>query len=322
MHILVIGQGKIGVQVSNLLAERGYEVTGLARRERHHYPLAAKANFIQADAKQLTADDIQPFSHMLIIVSPSTNHGNQEPGKKTEQKHPAEHYHNSYLAIAQHIASLQPQIEQTGQLQRLVFISSTGVYGQHKGEWIDDTTLPTTPQRVTSQLLLQAEDCLKHAFAHTVIIRPSGIYGTQRLMRIRQATAENKTAMPANAWTNRIMDSDLVNIIANVITTKHPKPLYLASDYQPVTSYELLYWLAKQLGSELPTISVEKAAGEAENTENALVTEDGGREVAEFNGNASGKRIHSNIPASWLTYPDWQAGYRLILQSLLSSRQK
>lgn len=307
MHILIIGQGKIGVQVSNLLAHRGYAITGLARRERHHYPLAAKAHFIQADAKQLTADDIQPFSHIVIIVSPSSSNSQQAQGKpeqdqseQSKQKQIEQRYRNSYLAIAQHIASLRPQLEQSGQLQRLVFISSTGVYGQHKGEWIDDTTLPTTPQRVTSQLILQAEDCLKHAFAQqTVIIRPSGIYGTKRLMRIRQATAANKAAMPANAWTNRIMDSDLVNIIANVVTTDHPKPLYLASDYQPVTSYDLLYWLSKQLGGELPTIA-EQSNVERNNTINI----------------ASGKRIHSNIPADWLTYPDWQAGYRHVLQSL------
>ena len=84
------------------------------------------------------------------------------------------------------------------------------------------------------------------------------------------------------------MDRDLVNIIVNVLTTDAPKPLYLATDYLPVTTLALDTWLSEQIGATLPTIDTQKTA-------------------------VTGKRLHSNIPLAWLEYADWQTGYRDIL---------
>ena len=85
------------------------------------------------------------------------------------------------------------------------------------------------------------------------------------------------------------MDRDLVTIIANVMTIDAPKPLYIATDYAPVTTFELSTWLSEQIDEVPPTIDDNKTA-------------------------VTGKRLHSNIPLAWLDYPDWQAGYRDILQ--------
>ena len=85
------------------------------------------------------------------------------------------------------------------------------------------------------------------------------------------------------------MDRDLVTIIAKVMTIGTPKPLYIATDYAPVTTFELSTWLSKQIGEVPPVIDDNKTA-------------------------VTGKRLHSNISLAWLDYPDWQAGYRDILQ--------
>lgn len=278
-HYLVIGQGDIGLPVTNQMANKGLDITGMARSEREHYSLHDKAQFIQADAKQLTADQIQAFTHIAIVVTPDN--------------YDAENYKNTYLGIAQHIADLAQQLPQ---LKRVVFISSTGVYGQNTGEWIDETVEPAPPKREASTFIRQAEQVLQQAYGErAVIIRPSGIYGKQRLMRVRKSREPQKQPMPLNEWTNRIMDTDLINIIVKVLSlpeSESLKPIYIATDYAPVTSYQLTCWLSEQLNSTQPPV-----------------------DSSQHQNKMSGKRLHSNIPRGWLQYPDWQSGYRFILKA-------
>ena len=272
-NLLIIGQGDIGLPVTNKLAQDGFNVTGLARRERHHYALDANAKFLQADALTLSAEQLQVFTAIAIIVTPD--------------EYSTSGYHDSYLAISQHLATLADKLTS---LARVVFISSTGVYGQDNGAWIDENTAPVTPEREASQVILQAEQVLQQGFGNrTVIIRPSGIYGRERLMRLRKAREEQKEPVAAAHWSNRIMDRDLVTIIANVMTIDAPKPLYIATDYAPVTTFELSTWLSEQIDEVPPAIDDSKTA-------------------------VTGKRLHSNIPLAWLNYPDWQVGYRDILR--------
>ena len=272
-NILIIGQGDIGLPVTNKLAQDGLNVTGLARRDRQNYALDDKAKFMQADALTLTAEQLQEFTQIAIIVTPD--------------EYSTSGYHNSYLAINQHLAGLADKLTT---LERIVFISSTGIYGQDNGEWVDESTAPVTPEREASQIILQAEQALRYGFDdRAIIIRPSGIYGRERLMRVRKAREPQKEPIAAGAWTNRIMDSDLVNIIAHVMTIELPKPVYIATDYLPVTTFELTTWLCEQLGEALPVLDDKNTA-------------------------ISGKRLHSNIPLAWLTYPDWQVGYEDILR--------
>lgn len=85
------------------------------------------------------------------------------------------------------------------------------------------------------------------------------------------------------------MDSDLVTIITKVLMIDAPKPLYIATDYLPVTTFELMTWLSAQVGESAPDIDPQKTV-------------------------TMSKRLHSNIPLAWLEFPDWQAGYHDILQ--------
>ncbi|MFP3367735.1 hypothetical protein R0J93_29350, partial [Pseudoalteromonas sp. SIMBA_148] len=73
-----------------------------------------------------------------------------------------------------------------------------------------------------------------------------------------------------------------------VLKIDAPKPLYIATDYRPVTTFELGVWLSEQIGETAPAID-------------------------DKNSSVTGKRLHSNIPLAWLEYADWQIGYRDIL---------
>lgn len=272
---LIIGQGDIGLPVTNTLAQKNLPITGLARSERANYDLDDKADFLQADALTLSAEQLQKFTRIAIIVTPDD--------------YSTSGYNHSYLGICQHLATLADKMTA---LERVVFISSTGIYGQDNGEWIDENTAPIMPERGASKVILQAEQALQQGFGDkAIIIRPSGIYGRERLMRLRKAQESQKDPIAAESWSNRIMDSDLVTIIAKVLATDTPKPLYIATDYLPVTTFELTHWLSQQVGETLPEVDSEKTA-------------------------VTGKRLHSNIPLAWLKFPDWQAGYHDILQQI------
>lgn len=292
---LIIGQGGIGLAVTNDLAKKGYLVTGLARRHRDDYELHQNAKHIQADALTLDATVLADFTHIAIIITPD--------------RYDANAYRDAYLAVAKHLANMAMALPK---LERVVFISSTGVYGQDDGEWVDVLTKPKVPNHAGSAYILQAEQALQQAFKdQAVIIRPSGIYGKTRRRLIEQAKQSfNDESNGAIHWTNRIMDSDLVTVVVNVLTLAKPEPLYLASDYAPVSRAELMTWLKHCLVKNSTTNHSNTNHGNDPDTtdhQTPIQYQD------KTHQNMTGKRIHSNIPRAWLQYPDWQSGYAYLL---------
>lgn len=296
---LIIGQGGIGLAVTNDLAKKGYLVTGLARRHRDDYELHQNAKHIQADALTLDATVLADFTHIAIIITPD--------------RYDANAYRDAYLAVAKHLANMAMALPK---LERVVFISSTGVYGQDDGEWVDVLTKPKMPNHAGSAYILQAEQALQQAFKdQAVIIRPSGIYGKTRRRLIEQAKQSlNDESNGAIHWTNRIMDSDLVTVVVNVLTLAKPEPLYLASDYAPVSRAELMTWLKHCLVKN----SVKNSNTNHVNTSHFDTNHGNDPDTTDHQTptqyqNMTGKRIHSNIPRAWLQYPDWQSGYAYLL---------
>lgn len=279
MHALVIGLGKIGLAVANALAVAGISVTGVSRTAK--LGLHQTIHHLQIDARYLTTAQLgaasKQITHIVIIVSPSAR---GEAG-----------YYDSYYAVSEAVIKLSQALPA---LQRVVFISSTGVYGQDQGEIIDITSTIMPPVQATSQVLVATEQLLQHHFTNRcVIIRPSGIYGRERLHLVKVATAmaTEQTPMsewPTNRWTNRIFDSDLVTVIKQVVTMAKPLPIYLATDAAPVSLYTVLTTIAELQGL---TLSLPNTAPQ------------------------QGKRLIGNLPKTWLQYPTWQDGYQAILKN-------
>ena len=77
-------------------------------------------------------------------------------------------------------------------VQKLIYISSTGVYGDFGGGWVDEES-PCQPERAGGQACLAAEQLLaQHAGgAQAIVLRLAGIYGPDRLPYL-QALAEGR----------------------------------------------------------------------------------------------------------------------------------
>ena len=297
--ILMIGLGKIGLPVAKQLALQGHCVIGVSRSTPTDLVFCSprtpklppdsdnlyqeNLHFVAGDARTLAIAQLSQWSSQIsqicIIVSPDTLS--------------LQGYRDSYYAIAEHVVRLGGHLPN---LKRVVFISSTGVYGQNAGEIIDIDTPVFAPASATSQVILQTEQLLQQHFEDkSVIIRPSGIYGQSRLRLLTMAKqfAAQSTNMasdyPSNTWTNRIMDTDLVSIIVTVINVGQTVPVYLATDNAPVPLYTVLNYLATAQGLSLSLPCMEPTTG---------------------------KRIITNLPATRFNYPDWQSGYQHILSSL------
>lgn len=275
-RFLIIGQGSIGKPLAQRLTAYG-QVTAVATSAKTYH---APVTFLQKSAQALTADDIKGVTHIAIIITP----------KKSGKVAISQAYADSYLAVCQSVANLYQALP-LDQLEQVLFVSSTAVYGENAGEWIDEHT-PVVPTSPTAKVLRQAETLLQTTFGDkAVIVRPSGIYHLGSTRLIEQAKSAHHTAVPSHHYTNRIMDSDLITILENILMTSSPKPVYLVTDNLPATSMDVLSFIAETLGHP-PPISID--------------------------GAITGKRIRHNLPDGWLSVPDYRTGYGQVMARMES----
>jgi len=92
---------------------------------------------------------------------------------------------------------------------RVIFISSTGVYGQLGGGWVDEES-PCRPVREAGRAMLAAEQVLAaHPLGRRgVVLRLAGLYGPGRLLRAADLLAGRPLSVPAGNWLNLIHVDD------------------------------------------------------------------------------------------------------------------
>ena len=128
------------------------------------------------------------------------------------------------------------ELEQSGQPRRLVYLGTTGVYGDCKGEWVDETR-PLRPKADRALRRADAERQLlrwqKEQGRELVLLRVAGIYGPGKLP-LQRLRARKPMIPPEQApWTNRIHVDDLVQVLIAAMTRGRNGGIYNASDGHP-----------------------------------------------------------------------------------------
>ena len=172
-----------------------------------------------------------------------------------------EAYQKSYVDGATTLVAAINSAEHKPRL--VIWVSSTSVYGDRQGAWVDEQS-PTAAQTFSGKLLLQAEEQIAELSCATVIVRFSGIYGPGRTRMLGQILAgKGRPAVPEQ-WSNRIHSDDCAGVLAHLIRRfdkgEALDNLYVATDCAPVTQHDLRIWLAKQLKVELQDEIVEQKA--------------------------------------------------------------
>jgi nucleoside-diphosphate-sugar epimerase len=230
VRVLIAGCGYVGSALAARLAAAGAEVFGLRRRAAALPPGVVPVAADLADPAALRALP-GPFDAVVYAAAPD----------RREE--------SAYRAVyADGVARL---VEATAGA-RFVLVSSTTVYGQDDGAWVDETSL-TEPSGFTGRIVLEGEACVLAGAALPLVLRCGGIYGPGRTRLLDAARAGSLTVSPAaTRYTNRIHRDDVAGALAHLLRLAAPERLYLGVDAEPASEETVYRWLAARVGRPLP----------------------------------------------------------------------
>ncbi len=293
--VLLIGCGDIAQRLADLLDSTAYAITGLRRRKMP----AAAITYVQGDCSDpLLMHKVLARDFAIIVVTLT-------PSSKGDQG-----YQQAYVHTTQCL--LDTLSQRRCQPRLIVFVSSTSVYGQQAGEWVDEASV-TLPTGCNGRRILEAEHLFRQSAFKTCCVRFSGIYGPGRQRLIEQVMAAKYA--PANtpvshpiSYSNRIHADDCAGVLAHLITldkTQALAPVYLASDCAPSPLHEVKHWLGRQL--QLPDNPSHPCSPSA--------AADRGRRPGYSNKRCGNQRLLAT--GYQFHYPDYRAGYRGLLDAYI-----
>ena len=260
--VIIAGAGDVGSRLAALRAARGDDVIALRRRDVDAGDGVRRHRADLATGEGLSTLPRQAVSLVFCAA----------PDQRDEAAYRAL-YHDGLRRLLDAVEA-----------PRVVFVSSTAVYGQDAGEWVDEGTA-AAPAAFNGRVLLDAERVLAPLPGGSVL-RLSGIYGPGREYLLRKARA-GEAGEPR--WTNRIHVQDAAAALSHLLDLRHPQPLYLGNDDRPALESEVLAWVRGAEG--LPPVAA--AAGPER-----------GRRVRNARLRGSG----------WVPgYPDYRSGYAGLL---------
>ena len=272
MRILVIGCGYVGLPLAQALAQLGHTVHGTRRS-------AFTAEGITTHALDVT--DRESFETLprevdWICYTPSSSRG------------------DATVHRAVFVDGTRNLLDWLGDTPaRLLFTSSTSVYPQTDGHWVDEES-PDEPAGGTGANLAEAEELFLNAGRAATILRVAGIYGPERGYLFRQFLKDEAILTEGGArWINMIHRDDVVGALLTALDLA--PGIYNAADDEPVTQLAFFEWLAGQLDKPLPP------AGEAT-----------ARKRTPTNKRVRNTKLKA---AGWqLKFPDFRAGYGALIR--------
>jgi len=131
------------------------------------------------------------------------------------------------------------------------YLSTTGVYGDHAGDWVDETTVPT-PGEPRSRRRLAAEQAWQALDPPAHVFRLAGIYGPGRsaIDQLRAGTAK-RVVKPGHQF-SRIHVDDIAAVLEASIARPNPGAVYNVCDDEPAQADVVVAHAAALLGVPPP----------------------------------------------------------------------
>jgi nucleoside-diphosphate-sugar epimerase len=281
--VLIVGCGDVGIATARLLVERGYRVAGLRRN----------TGELPAFIEPLAADICNPASLAVlqqrhfswVLVTTSAGGFSQELYRAV--------YVDGLRNVLQRLEMQMPK--------GLLLASSTSVYHQQDGSWVDETSA-TEPSSFAGRIQLEAEALTLASKIPSSVVRFAGIYGPGRerlLSRLRQGYI---VASDSQNYSNRIHSRDCAGILAHLLAMRQggvaTESHYLAVDCAPTPLRAVCEWLASAIGLDPATLQ-----------EDATPMRGGNKRCSNRRLLQTGYRF---------VYPDYQSGFGSILQAGLN----
>ncbi|WP_353711371.1 NAD-dependent epimerase/dehydratase family protein [Arthrobacter sp. K5] len=262
MTILLAGCGDLGTEAGLRFAAAGHRVVGW-RRSPDKLPPAiegAAANLSTAELPPVPADTT------AVVIAVAADASTEEA------------YRSAYLDGVAHVLDALDRDRVTP--ERVLFVSSTAVYGDAGGGWVDESTTPE-PGGFSGRIMREAEEHLLKRLHGTgttpVVLRLGGIYGPGRTRLIDQVRTGAAVIPDQPRYTNRIHRDDAAGAIVHLCTMNAvPSPAYLGVDNDPAELGDVLRFLAAELGLDVPpTDSLGSGRGGNKRCSNALLRDTG-----------------------------------------------
>ncbi len=233
MKVLVIGCGYLGQRAALIWRAHGFEVFAVTRSVRNSDRLHSLG--LQPVVADVTKPDSLKDLPLADIVLFAVGFD------RTAYADVREVYVQGMTNVLNRLGS---------QLKHLIYISSTGVYGDSGGDWIDESTA-TSPQREGGKACLESETLIAASpFAEvSTILRLAGIYGPDRIPRLAAIRQRDWASLPPNGHLNLIHVQDAARIIVEITRQKIINELFLVSDGNSPLRRDFYEYVAQQLNA-------------------------------------------------------------------------
>jgi nucleoside-diphosphate-sugar epimerase len=283
-RLLCLGLGYSALHLARRLAQEGWQITGTARTPQGAGAIAAEGfTGLLFDGTQPGAgvqQAIESVTHILVSVPPGDN---VDP------------------VLAQH----GRDIARAPKLRWIGYLSTVGVYGDHKGGWVDET-MPTNPLTQRSRNRVAAEDAWLTIRAAKGVraqaFRLAGIYGPGRsaIDRLKAGTAQ-RIIKPGQVF-NRIHVEDIATTLAAAIDGRGRHQIYNVTDDEPAPPQDVVAYAAHLLHMPPPPEIAFKDADLSLMAKSFYVE----------NKRVSNARLHHDLGVE-LKFPSYRQGLRAIL---------
>ena len=239
MRAVVVGCGYVGCALAGQLADAGHEVVGVRRSTAGLERVTAideSVDAVRADATVPATLDSLPDADAVVFAASAGGRG-------------------ADVAREVYVEGLRNVLEEYGMRadppDRLVYTSSTGVYGDHDGGWVDETT-PIEPTTAKTRVLATAETvALTETEAYGIdgtVARFAGLYGPDRYRLDRYLDG------PVTAgYLNMVHRDDAAGAVRYLLEADvaRGEPVVVVDD-EPVDKHAFADWLAAECGVDAP----------------------------------------------------------------------
>ncbi|MGZ5538510.1 MAG: NAD-dependent epimerase/dehydratase family protein [Chthoniobacterales bacterium] len=227
-RILIAGCGYVGSAVADLFHHGGWQVEGwtASRETAGPYPI----RIVDLSNEEAVA---RAASNFDVIVQCASSRGGS-----------ADDYRRIYLEGARSLTSAVPQAQ-------FLFTSSTSVYAQTDGEWVNEESA-AEPQTETGRILRAAEELV---LAHNgTVARLAGIYGPGRSALLKKFLAgEPMIERGQDRFINQAHRDDIA-VALQLLVQRKARGIFNVTDNHPVPVRECYEWLAAHLQKPLPPV--------------------------------------------------------------------
>jgi nucleoside-diphosphate-sugar epimerase len=278
--LLIAGGGYLGQALAERVLALGNRDVSVLRRSKVDWPgvTGIQADLLQPESLKVLRD----VEEMVYCASADASD------------------EASYRKIYQDgLRNLVQVVQAQGGYRRLVYISSTSVYAEANGAWVDETD-PNLVQQGPSRFMVSGEKFLMDGSGDYSILRMGGIYGPGRTYFLRRVKeGAERIYSKGGLYSNRIHRDDCVGMILHVLAGAAQRQVYNGVDCEAADRNEVMRWMAQQMGMDPETLKA---------------TDDLKQIAARGNKRISNRKI---LDAGYkFLYPSYREGYTALLHEV------